>query len=219
MRIRLRSVGYRDQSGAWPIRELTATIVDPGLMVVRGEAHATRVLFELILRLRRPHEGRIALDGVNARKLRVADVRAHIGWLDRQRTIVQACLDAGDPAQLARAWDQTAPIAPGASLDAARDAFTGLGKRPAGARGLVGLRLALACVLMGERPIVMLDDPTLGLAPADADRVAAWLADLARDRLVVIACADPRLLDLAQDIIDITPGRVGDDAPAEPGIA
>lgn len=203
-RIRLARLGYRDWSGTWLVRGVDHGLQGPGLVLLRGDQDAARTLLLLVLRLRRPQEGRVALDGTNAKKLRLADIRDRIGWLDHRRAIVGATLSVHGAEAVRPAWEQLSALAPDADFE-----FTVAGHigrlDPPPVRNPASVRLALACASSGDRPILLLDDPLHGLGDVDAKRLCGVLADLARTRLVVVASGDPRLDGLGARVIVIPP--------------
>jgi ABC-type bacteriocin/lantibiotic exporter with double-glycine peptidase domain len=211
--IKLRRLSYRDAAGNWVIRDLTATIEGPGLVCVTDESgRAGGILFELLLRLRRPHKGRVFLDVQDARKIRVADLRQRIGWVDRGRhgvDLVAMSLQRNgktvDDPRFAAAWVSTrtiAPAAPAADAGALLDRWDPDGKRDHLARD-VHLRLAVTCALLGDPPILLLDDPTAELTEASALRFVEWLREISPTRLVVVATNDPRIVQTATQTIHL----------------
>jgi ABC-type multidrug transport system fused ATPase/permease subunit len=211
--IQLRRLSYRDAARNWVIRDLTATIEGPGLVCVTDESgRAGGTLFELLLRLRRPHKGRFFLDGQDARKLRVADLRRRIGWVDRGRhgvDLVAMSLHRNgktvDDPRFAAAWVSTqtiVPTAPVADAGALLDRWNPNDKRDHLARD-VRLRLAVTCALLGDPPILLLDDPTAELTEASALRFVEWLREISPTRLVVVATNDPRIVQIAAQTIHL----------------
>ncbi len=186
MRIRLKNLGFRNQHGRWVIRDLTATLTGPGCVVVRGDGDSTRALFELILRIRRPHEGRVGLDGVQARKLRVADIRSHIGWVDERRSIVPATLLAHGIDQINAYKESTAMISSHWATD---DELRRLKELDQHTRitGGAGLRVALACAMLNDPPIVLIDQPEAGLTRAEVEGFKQWVERESAHRLVIVA--------------------------------
>jgi ATP-binding cassette subfamily B protein len=202
--ISMRRVAYKNPAGDWIIRNLTATIVGPGLVCVTDESgRAGSVLFELLLRLRRPHKGRIYLDGQDARNVRVSDIRRRIGWVDRQRHVVDvvAMLMRGgntvDDPQFAAVWAATQAIAPGAALEDNRRTLRDHMARDA------RLRLAVAGALLDDPPILLLDDPTSQLTEAGTGRLLDWLRQASRTRLVIVATNDARIVQVAAQTIHL----------------
>ena len=186
MRIRFKNIGFRDQSESWIVRSLNAKIQGPGLYLISGDRPATRTVQELILRLRRPHEGRIALDHRNARKLNVQDIRSRIGWVDRNRDMIGATLMAYAAVDLRPAWDSTHAIDPNADLDETIADWQHPAHTHRNIHRAATLRLALAAATIGDRPILLIDEPILGLGEPHVDAVVDWLTEYARHRLVII---------------------------------
>jgi subfamily B ATP-binding cassette protein MsbA len=200
MRIRLNNLGYRDRRGAWIVRGLSATVQGPGCFRVVGEARQRRTLFELILRLRRPHAGRVALDGTNTRKLCVEDIRDRIGWLDDRRAIIPATLTAMSPPDLELAWRETTELAPDADLDV----LTSTCEREAtNMFGRAGLRLAISCALARNPTLLLLENPSWGLEDNEVRTLATWLERVSRERLVLLGSDDPRLEIQGSDVIHL----------------
>ncbi len=215
--IELERIGYKDLDGIWMIRDLNATIQGPGIVVVSDDGGLARTaLLELLLRLRRPHEGRIKLDGLDVRGLRVADARRRMGWVDRQRRLVDmrglwaASPDEAERFGIRKAWESTSSIAPGMSIPLLD------GDSPESAQGSprvptlspeARLRVALCLALVDDPPMVLIDEPTLGLEPEAIERVTAWIEKASRDRLIILASNDPRALEIADQTIDLGPER------------
>jgi len=202
MRIRFKNVGYHDRRGQWIIRGLTETIEGPGCVLVAGRGRAVDTLFELILRIRRPHTGRLALDRVNARKLRTADIRGAIGWVDRARGVVPATLASTGHDRVLRAWAATEAMAPKEHIRTLDDAIIG-GFDRTGPRGFTSLRLSVACAMANDPPILLLSNPTDGLYESEIEGLIGWLAIESKRRLILIDSADKKFLRVAQQTIRI----------------
>jgi len=224
--IRLRRLSYRDATHNWVIQNLNATIEGPRLVCVTDESgRAGSILLELLLRLRRPQKGRIFLDGQDARRVRVADLRKKIGWVDRGRHVADLVAmswqrNGKTPAgaertpvageqftkRFAAVWASTQAIAPTAPpADECRkflDRWNSGNKRDHLVRE-VRLRLAVTCALLGDPPILLLDDPTAQLTEASARGFVDWLGEISRTRLVVVATNDPRIIQGAARTIHL----------------
>jgi hypothetical protein len=126
--IQLRRLSYRDATHNWVIQNLNATIEGPRLVCVTDESgRAGSILLELLLRLRRPQKGRIFLDGQDARKVRVADLRQRIGWVDGGRHVAELVAMSWqrngktvDDPRFAAVWASTQVIAGGRMPDVSR---------------------------------------------------------------------------------------------------
>lgn len=62
-------------------------------------------------------------------------------------------------------------------------------------------KVAIACALIGDPPIVLLDEPTLGLDVKAALTVKQWIASLAKERRKTIILTTHQL-DMAQELCD-----------------
>jgi ABC-type bacteriocin/lantibiotic exporter with double-glycine peptidase domain len=203
--IKLRRLAYKDATRNWVMRDLNATIEGPALVCVTDDTgRAGSILFELLLRLRRPHKGRIYFDGHDARSVRVSDIRQRIGWVDRERHVVDVVAmflqrngNTLDDPRFAAAWASTQTIAPGAALEV--DHRT----RRADVARDVRLRLALTCALLDDPPMLLLDDPTSQLTEAGTGGLLDWLRQASRTRLVIVATNDPRIVPAATQTIHL----------------
>lgn len=197
-RIRWKRLGFRDAQGRWILRRLRGVLEGPGLARLEGSARAARIWIELLLRLRRPHEGRIALDGVHARKLRVEAVREKIAWFDAERAVVDAALVKVAETALGRAWERCAVLAPTAELSAVLAEHRAGGLRP---REPAAERLALACALAREPRLLVLEDPAL--AGALEERWLRWIESASAELRILLFSEHPALRALPAAVIEV----------------
>lgn len=211
LRIRLSGLGYRNAQRQWLLQDLDATFQGPGLFVLTGDARRARLVFELILRLRQTQRGKVALDGVRATRLRLADVRSRVGWVDRDRAIIPCTLVARDEAELEAGWKETEPIAPACSLSDAIDAAK-LGTLSAA----LELRMAVACALHGDRPVLLFEDPSCGLDRSATNRLTLWLEEQSQRRLLLVSTQESRLLNRAHRVLRLRSGSPEVSVPRRP---
>ncbi|TYL51532.1 thiol reductant ABC exporter subunit CydD [Nocardioides sp. BGMRC 2183] len=76
-------------------------------------------------------------------------------------------------------------------------------------------RLALARVVLGDRPWVLLDEPTAHLDEVTSAVIADVVADLAHDRAVVVVAHRPELVERATTVIEL-PAPAADGSVAVP---
>jgi ATP-binding cassette, subfamily C, bacterial CydC len=138
-------------------------------------------LAALALKVAAPQQGRVLLGGTDIATLAAADIRARFGWLSQATHLFDDTIRAN----LTLARPEADDAALWAALDAARigemvstlpdrlDTWVGEG----GARfsGGQGRRLVLARALLSPAPILILDEPCMGL---DAETERAFLATL-----------------------------------------
>jgi ATP-binding cassette subfamily C protein CydCD len=70
-------------------------------------------------------------------------------------------------------------------------------------------RLALARVVLADRPLVVLDEPTAHLDDATEDVLLRTLTSLARERAVVVVAHSPRVVALADHLVVLPPATAG----------
>jgi len=189
------------------------------LMGRNGSGKST--LIAHLVGLLRPRSGQVLLDGRDAAGLRVAQLARLVG------------VAAQDPAsQLfhGRVRDEVAfgprrlglqgtslSAAVAAALDAS--GLAGVAVRNPYDLGPSGRRLLVtACVLAMGTPIVVLDEPTMGLPASMADRVGSIVEGLAADgRTTIVATHDVRFAaERCDRVIVLAEGRVVMDGP--PGV-
>ncbi|MCG8404710.1 MAG: ABC transporter ATP-binding protein/permease [Phycisphaerales bacterium] len=211
--IKFRHVGYKNAGGAWVMRDVTATIHGPGLVAVTDETGRAKSAFlELLLRIRRPHAGRIYLDGLLIRKLRVADVRRQMGWVDRDRHNIEVvrmlsrCHAVSRTDQFEKAWRLTTDVAPDVDSDRAMRILNPSNDH----RGLIEtahpdekLRITLTCSLIYDPPILLLDEPGQDLGPSSINRLVNWLINTSERRLIIVATNDARVVSACAERIHL----------------
>lgn len=188
-------------SASFPVGEVTAVIGPSGA----GKS----TLFDVVLGHLRPEVGRVHRDGVALRPDEIAMVTqrpvlfegtvrenlcvARPGATDAD--LLDACAAAGvlDDV-LAMPGGLDAPVATaGASVSG--------GQRQ---------RLALARAIVADRPVVLADEPTSALDPEAARTVTRALADLARDRVVVVVAHRDESLAGVGRVLELSGGRLVD---------
>jgi len=190
-RVRFKNIGHRDPQGRWILRGFTKTFSAPGCVVFVSAQDAGRCLFEMMLRLRKPSEGRVSYDRVNARKCSITAIRRSIGWVDRDRMVIPTVLAAGDPVAIQNAFDSLVILAPEANFEHLCDTQTAP-LQPLASTNCDRLRLALACALAANPPILLIEDPTAGLREKEVRLWRSWLAAESERRLIFISSNDPR---------------------------
>ena len=177
----------------------------------------------MLVGLTRPDEGLLLAGG---RALTDADLdwwRERVAWASQHPVLipgtVAANLALGRPDAGPAAVEEAARLA-GADrfvrrLPAGDDTVVG-----AGGHGLSAgqrQRLGLARALLRDAPLLVLDEPTVHLDPAAADRVAATVEALRGTRTILLITHDPELAARADRVVRLTAGRV-EWAPVPAGV-
>jgi thiol reductant ABC exporter CydD subunit len=191
-------------------------VIEPGRVtaVVAPSGAGKTTLLHLLAGLLQPDSGIVSV-GTGAGAVDLADAdpatwRALTGYLGQHPWLVAGSvadnLRLGNPAATEPAMSAALVLA------AAEDVVAGL---PGGLSAAVGeggarlsagqrQRLALARALLRDAPLLLLDEPTSALDNHTERRVLAGLARHAVGRTVVIASHRPAVLDIADEVIDLT---------------
>jgi ABC-type transport system involved in cytochrome bd biosynthesis fused ATPase/permease subunit len=212
IRVEAITVRYPDRDG--PAVHRVSTVLRPGERVaLAGPSGAGKTtLIAVLLRLVEPSGGRLLAGGVDVSEVDLRGWRSQFAWLPQRprlpagplRAALADGVDVGD-ADLEAALRLAGAAGVVARLPQGLD--TVLGERTPLSAGEIR-RLALARALAADRPVLVLDEPTTHLDAASAAAVQEALAGLPRDRLVVFATHDERLLEIADRVVELAPRPV-----------
>ncbi|MEO5704960.1 MAG: ABC transporter ATP-binding protein [Candidatus Limnocylindrales bacterium] len=168
--------------------------------------------------LLRPTAGRVLIDGVPTEGRRVAELARVVGLTfqdpDRQLFARTCRAEVAFGARNVGLRGRALETAVAAALDG-----VGLAGRAAANPYDLGPSkrrlLTLACVLAMRTPIVVLDEPTMGLDTLEIARVSAVVASLATEGRTVVAIShDARFVASSFDrVVPLDAGRVVEDGP------
>ncbi|MGE0137566.1 MAG: thiol reductant ABC exporter subunit CydC, partial [Ilumatobacteraceae bacterium] len=186
------------------LRDLDLDVPAGSCTVVTGASGSGKsTLAAVLLRLLDPSGGRVDLIGsdgsADLAQLAGDDVRTVVGWCAQDAYVFDSTIAAN--LQLARPSATTAELLDALGRARLLDWVTSL---PDGLQTMVGehgsrlsggqrQRLALARVLLADRPVVVFDEPTEHLDEPTAAALAADLVDATRDRTVVVLTHRPEL--------------------------
>jgi len=177
-------------------------------------------LLKLLLGLYKPAKGRVLLDGSDIAQFTRAELA---GWMG---TVPQECvLFAGT------VRDNIAFGAPGVGDEAILAASKAAGLHPvvvdlpdgygtqigeAGSRMSAGQRqrITIARALVGDPPVLVLDEPSAALDRQAEEDLKNTLVELAKDRTVIIVTHSPVLLPICRDVVVLDKGRLAAAGPA-----
>lgn len=222
-RVQVQDVGYTYPDATRPAVEGVSLSAEPGtLLALAGPSGAGKsTLIRLVARLADPDEGRILLDGVDVRRLPLADLRGQVAVVLQEAPMLDATIR--DNVTFARPEASDAEV--WAALDAAgatdfvAELPDGLDTpmRRAGAAFSGGQRqrIALARALVLDARVLVLDEPTTGLDARASRTLLTTLRRLANERTVLVASHDPIVLEAADDIVAVSSPEPGP-SPAGP---
>jgi len=218
--IRLEEITVTYPGRPEPAVAAVSTVIRPGeRMALSGPSGSGKTtLLAVLLRLLDPTTGRLLAGSVDVAQLDPRSWRAQIAWLPQRPRLppgtIRDALAAGNPvtdADLRVALDQTGAWPIVAGLPDGLDTL--LGERTPLSAGEIR-RLALARALVAGKPVLLLDEPTTDLDDMAAGAVRASIAALPHDRTVVFATHDPRLIELADSVVELGVGVSADELEA-----
>jgi ATP-binding cassette subfamily B protein len=190
--------------------------VQPGQRValVGPSGIGKSTLIDLMLRFYDPQQGRITVDGKDLRDYTLASLRGQISVVLQEALLFAASVRENiaygaedcseerlqEAIRLANASEFIEAMPQGLE--------TVLGERGATLSGGQRQRIAIARALVGQAPILILDEPTTGLDENNRQSVLVALEHLAQGRTTFIVSHDLQLTSGADLILHIEEGRV-----------
>ncbi|RPA12658.1 ABC transporter ATP-binding protein [Gordonia sp. OPL2] len=171
-------------------------------------------LASLLCRFDRPGGGTITLGEMDYADLTGESIRDHVTLLPQQPVIKAATV--ADNIAYGRP-DATRTEIIGAALAADADSFiaelpdgydTELDEDGLTLSGGQRQRIAMARAILRDSPVLVLDEPTSGLDDETAQRILEPLRRLARGRSTLLITHDPRVTDIADDVVELRDGRL-----------
>ena len=202
LRIRLDEVTVRHADRSAPILDRLSLEFSPGqvtgLVAPSGTGKST--VLALLLGFVAPDEGRVLVGGVDLATLDLDAWRSRVGWLPQDPVLFAGTV--GDNIALRRPNASDAAlerIARAAAVDVPLDRE--LGERGYGLSAGQRRRVALARALVGETPLLLLDEPTEGVDAVTEAALVEALPAVLSDRTVVLVTHRPGLLRLCDHVI------------------
>jgi ATP-binding cassette, subfamily B, bacterial len=213
----LHAVGFR-----YPSRPESAALSDVTLEVRPGETVAIvgpsgagkTTLFQLLLRFYDPQHGSISLDGIDIRRLSLAELRGAIGIVPQDTVVFSA--DAMENIRYGRADATDAEVISAARLAAAHEFIerlpegyqSFLGERGVRLSGGQRQRIAIARALLKNPPLLLLDEATSAL-DAESERLVQGALEAAmKGRTTLVIAHRLATVQRADRIIVMEHGRV-----------
>ncbi|MFB6118169.1 ABC transporter ATP-binding protein [Halosegnis sp.] len=172
-----------------------------------------------VLGLTAPREGTVRFDGVDITGRPTNEIaRRGVGWIPEERRVFSQ-LTVAENIRIATPTDADTA----AALELAYDTFPALAERPTAKAGALSggqqQMLAIARGLVGDNDLLLVDEPSEGLAPQIVADVAAALADVARETTLLLVEQNlPLAMDLADRFYLLDNGRVVADGEATPAV-
>ena len=225
--IEFRDVGFTYPGQSAPSLRHVSFSIKPGEKVaLLGRIGSGKTTLEkLILGLYRPTEGAVLVDGVDLRQIDPAELRRQIGCVPQDVMLFYGSLREN--------ITLGAPLAEHADIVKAAEAggiLPLVNQHPSGFDMLVGERgeslsggqrqgVAIARAVINDPPILLLDEPTSSMDFSSEEDIKRRLADIGRDKTLVLVSHRTSMLDLVDRIIVMDGGRIMADGPKEQVIA
>ncbi len=225
MQISISQLSKRYNSGKLALKNIDLEIPKGlfGLLGPNGAGKTT--LMRILVTLLKPTSGQVKLNGLDIRKNR-KEIRRQIGYLPQDFSVFarltvwefmdySACLNGILSKNQRR--DRIDLLLETVGLFEARDRLTGK------LSGGMKRRLGVAQTLIGDPPLLVVDEPTVGLDPEERIRFRNLLSDLStQNRIILLSthivgdisstCENIALMDLGRIIFHGPPAELVDSA-------
>jgi ATP-binding cassette, subfamily B, bacterial len=215
-RIDFESVTYTYEGATRPAIEDVSLAVEPGqtLALVGPSGAGKSTLVKLLLRFADPQSGAVRIDGIDVRDATLESLRAGVGVLLQETLILDG--SARDNIAYGRPGASKEEIESAARAANAHDFIshlpkgydTILGSRGRSLSGGQRQRIALARLLLGDSPILVLDEPAVGLDAASAERTLEPFKRAMADRTTLVVSHNLLTVGDADVILVLDEGRV-----------
>jgi len=206
----------------YPSRPDTPALHDFTLRIQPGETVALvgpsgagkSTVFNLLLRFHDPQRGRITLDGVDLRALKLDDLRGALALVPQETVIFGA--SAADNIRFGRADASDEDVFAAAR---AAEAFAFLGDQPQGFDTQLGergvrlsggqrQRIAIARAILKDAPVLLLDEATSSLDAQSEAAIQAALERAGRGRTTLVIAHRLATVQRADRIVVMDQGRI-----------
>jgi ATP-binding cassette subfamily C protein LapB len=196
-------------------------ILPGGITAILGRNGCGKTtLLKLLLGLYAPSQGRVLLDESDIAQFTRAELAGWMGYVPQETLLFAASVrdniaygapEAGDEAILAAA---KAAGVHDAIADLPEGYATQIGE--AGSRLSAGQRqrISIARALVGNPPVLVLDEPSASLDRQAEEELRSTLMALSKERTIIIVTHSPVLLPACRDVVVIDRGRLAAAGPA-----
>jgi ATP-binding cassette subfamily C protein LapB len=221
-RISLENVSYVYAPGMNPVIDKVSVTFQSQCMtaLIGRNGSGKTTLLKLIQGLYVPTEGRVLLDGGDVTQFSRSQIAGWIGYVPQECVLFSGSLRDNIAHRNPNARDED--IIAAAKAADAHDFIVDLPDGYGSDIGEAGLRLsagqrqriAIARALLGDPPVLLLDEPSSNLDRQSELELRRTLSRLALERTVIIVTHSPVLLSACRDLVALDKGRVAVAGPA-----
>ena len=218
--LRLEHVTFSFDRGTPVLDEVSLTVAPGECVAIVGPTGVGKsTIADLLVRHLEPHRGRLLLDGIDLRTLRLADLRRHVVVVDQDPFVFHTSIE--ENIRYARPAATNSEV-----LAAARAAGLGelLDRLPEGLATLVGergralsagerQRVAIARAFLADPAVLVLDEATAALDPATEAQVVAGYEAVMRGRTTIVITHRLDLACRADQVVVLRDGRIVESGP------
>ncbi len=215
--VEFKDVSFAYQTGNLVLENINI-IARPGeIIAIVGPSGAGKSSFaNLLLRFYDPDKGAIYLDGVDIKKLKLGELRQHIGFIQQEpilfNTTILENIRYGRPSATTSQIEQAARLA---------DAYDYIVDLPQGFNTIVGelggnlsggqrQRIAIARAIITEPAILLLDEPTAALDAQTEKQVMSAIRQASTGRTTFIITHRMSTIMASDRVVYLTDGRVAE---------
>lgn len=214
--IKLEDVSFSYSPSGPPVTEELKLEISAGSFaaVMGRNGSGKTTLLKLILGLYKPTEGRVRIDGADISQFAPEDLARWIGYVPQECVLFNGTIR--DNLTYSKPNATNDDIVRAATLATAHDLIIGLpegygtnvGEGGGGLSAGLRQRLAIARALVGDPPMIIMDEPTSSLDRQAEEQLRDTLLKLSEDHTILVVTHSPVLLEACTHTIVMDRGKV-----------
>ena len=190
--------------------------IEPGklIAIVGTNGSGKTTLMKVIQGLYRPTSGRVLLDGADINQFTRQELARWMGYVPQESFLFSGNIRDNLTKGFPTATDEQIVAAAKRSglhefvIDYPDGYATDIGESGRTLSGGLRQRISITRALLGDPPILMLDEPSSNLDREGEQELVATLMDLAQDHTVIVISHSPSLLSACDQVLVMQKGRV-----------